>query len=389
MKSLGSVLIVLGGFLGLLWSITRTKVLDDGNRDDRFAHATKMFGSEKESVRLGAAQILFDMALKPEMKHLRPTIADMMCSHIQMTTIDDNYEKKHTGAPSHEIQKLLDLLFVPRQGQEERQKKFWDGVRPNLTGSYLRGANLEGANFKEAKLLAVQLQGSTIRGAMFYGADLFKSELHGAIAHDAVFNGARLVGVQFWASYLQRSQFRGAILVDAQFQLCNLKEADFRGSLLGNTRIYALGVLPPGDIVPPLCLFSKYPRKPPASFTKIGIQRFPGVESFKAIILAGKDVEVVWDEEGKPEGVLFRSPEGQPIVDKIIRLYESICAVAPEQDRKEKIDEAKKLLLEAEDGKDQWGGKEWCKLQKYGDTEARQWIQDYEDGKKPEVGDLF
>ena len=421
LRNIGSVAVVLGSFLGLLWSITRTKVIDEGNRDDRFAHATKMFGSQQASVRLGAARILFDIALMPEMKHLRSTIAHMMSAHIQEVTDKDDYKKKHEKTPSHEIQTMLDLLFVPRRGQEEKQTKFWDGIPLSLNGSYLwgadlRGANLkeadlryvqlqksilkganfkeadlryvqlqesslEGANFKEANLGWAQLQGSDIAGTTFYGAQLDRAKLHWVYADDAIFNGATLINTEFWGASLRGSQFRGAFLQYAQFQLSNLRKADFRGSILDQTQIYALSDTN-GN---PRCKFSgSQPREDIYWFSKV-----MKLEDFEERIRAHEDKKAVLDEEGKPEGVLLRSFEfeEESTTDTIIGAWEKCIGGIPEASFKRITEKWESILNDPRKDMDRWGGRKWFKLKKYGHDKGSQWITAYKAGKKPKLRD--
>ena len=383
LKSLGSVLIVLGGFLGLLWSITRTKVLDKGNRDNRFAHATKMLGSQEASVRLGAVRILFDMALKPEGEHLRATIANMMCAHIQTTTDDDDYKKKHEKTPSHEIENMLDLLFVPKpkRGEEEKQTKFWDGIQPKLKSSYLRGVDLGGANLKEADLQYVQLQESVLTGTMFYGAQLDRAKLHGVRAEDAVFNGATLIETEFWAADLRGSQFRGAFLQGAQFQLSDLRKADFRGSILCDTQIYALNNKKNSH---PRCKFSG--SSPNDLYWLSALTKLTELEGFEERIKAHEDKEAVLDEEGKPEGVLIRSSEGKPTTDMIIRACEKHSYI-PEEARKQMTEEWESTLNDSRKDMERWGDRIWFKSKKYGPDKTSEWIEAYKVGKKPKLRD--
>ncbi len=136
---MGGVLLALQA----LMSYRRAKALEDtvrnteqGQRQERLKNAIEHLGHDKDSVRLGSAYELFHLA--QDTKDLRQTVLDILCAHIRQTTCEDEYRKKHLSKPSEEIQSLLTLLFV-------QDHEVFRGLRINLQGSWLNGANLEQA----------------------------------------------------------------------------------------------------------------------------------------------------------------------------------------------------------------------------------------------------
>ena len=77
-----------------------------------------------------------------------------------------------------------------------------DGVRANLSGADLRGANLRGAN----------LSGADLRGANLRGADLREADLRGAYLSDADLSDADLRGAYLSDADLSDADLRGADL---------------------------------------------------------------------------------------------------------------------------------------------------------------------------------
>lgn len=154
--------------------------------------------------------------------------------------------------------------------------------RANLSGAYLReadlpracledaslqGANLEGANLKEAWLTRVNFQNATLKGANFedayleeanfqganlHGVNLRKAtivfaklqladlnnakvegaDFEGAELHRAILVGAHLDGAKFGNAELNGAQLRDAHLARAIFKDADCESADFRGARL-------------------------------------------------------------------------------------------------------------------------------------------------------------
>ena len=225
---------------------------ESGQRQERFKNAIEHLGHQSVSVRLGGAYELFHLAKDTahEAKDLRQTILDILCAHIRQTTREKEYQQKHPGEPSEEVQSLLTLMFV------EEHEVFKD-CRINLQGSWLNGAKLpqarlQGANLVEvflqdAKLREAKLQGANLRGAFLlrvkldsahlHGARFGKAHLQGAFLERASLHGADLGGAEMQVAYLHRAQLQGASLEETRLQGAVLTGAQLQGTNLWQTRL--------------------------------------------------------------------------------------------------------------------------------------------------------
>lgn len=132
---------------------------EQGQQQERFRNAIEHLGHEKDSVRLGGAYELFHLAEDTE--ELRQTVLDILCAHIRQTTGEYEYQKKYkvpedvedVSEPSEEVQSLLNLLFV-------QEHDVFKGLRADLRGSWMIGADLGMARLENAVLVGVDLHPS-------------------------------------------------------------------------------------------------------------------------------------------------------------------------------------------------------------------------------------
>ena len=154
-----------------------------GQQQERFRNAIEHLGHESDSVRLGGAYELFHLAQDTE--DLRQTVLDILCAHIRRTTSEDEYQKKHkvpedvdpeevedVSKPSEEVQSLLNLLFV-------QDHDVFKGLRADLGGSWMSGADLRTARLESAVLVGVDLQEANLTRANLQGANLDGAQLQG------------------------------------------------------------------------------------------------------------------------------------------------------------------------------------------------------------------
>ena len=97
-----------------------------------------------------------------------------------------------------------------------------DGMRADLKGAYLEGANLSRANLKGADLSRAYLRYADLKGA-----DLSCADLKGADLSDADLCGANLSRAYLKYADLSRAYLKGAYLKDA-----DLSDADLYGANL-------------------------------------------------------------------------------------------------------------------------------------------------------------
>ena len=216
---MGGILIALQA----LMSYKRAKAMEDtaqaqadavlkteqGQQQERFRNAIEHLGHGKDSVRLGGAYELFHLAEDTE--ELRQTVLDILCAHIRQTTGEYKYQKKHkvpeyvedVSEPSEEIQSLLNLLFV-------QDHDVFKGLRADLRGSWMSGANLRIARLESAVLVGVDLQKANLTGAKLQGANLKGSQLQGANLEGANLQRANVTRTQLERTNLKETKLQGA-----------------------------------------------------------------------------------------------------------------------------------------------------------------------------------
>ena len=232
---------------------------EDGLRQERLKNAIEHLGHEKDSVRLGGAYELFHLAkdAKEDTEELRQTVLDILCAHIRWTTGESEYQKAHALKPSEEVQSLLRLMFV-------QEHEVFKGLRIELQGSWLKGADLRKAHLRgavltgtclqNADLSLAQLQEVFLQEACLQNADfslaylqkafLFKAHLQEANLSEARLQEANLGWAELQGANLDEALLQGANLEGAQLQGANLfkaqlhetylKETDLRGSRSGD-----------------------------------------------------------------------------------------------------------------------------------------------------------
>ena len=198
---------------------------EQGQRQERLKNAIEHLGHGKNSVRLGGAYELFHLA--EETKEWRQTILDILCAHIRQTTGKSKYRAEHKSKPSEEIQSLLTLLFV-------RDPEVFKGLRSNLQGSYLAGADLPKARLTNTDLTRASLQGIFLREAHLREAVLWGSYLQCAVLQGACLQGANLGRTHLQGVNLSEAQMQRSHLLNACLQGANLKGANLQGAACRN-----------------------------------------------------------------------------------------------------------------------------------------------------------
>lgn len=99
----------------------------------------------------------------------------------------------------------------------------------------MSGANLHGADLREADLFRANLSGADLRGANLYGADLSEGDLSGAnlleaYMYRAGLPGANLSRANLREANLSRADLSGAELYEANLFRANLYGANLRGA---------------------------------------------------------------------------------------------------------------------------------------------------------------
>ena len=190
-----------------------------GQRQERLKNAIEHLGHGAVSVRLGGAYELFHLA--EDTPALSKTILDILCGHIRWTTGREVYQRENPSKPSEEVQSLLTMLFV-------QPHEVFKGLRADLQGSWLNGANLQdahlakadlnGAHLRGAILWQVDLRGTNLVEAFLSEAGLGEARLHGALLPGAWLHGATLRGAHLQGAILNRAHLQGVMLDNTQLR---------------------------------------------------------------------------------------------------------------------------------------------------------------------------
>lgn len=211
---------------------------EQGLRQERLKNAIEHLGHDSDSVRLGGAYELLHLA--QDIAELRQTVLDILCAHIRRTTGENEYRKNHKSKPSEEVQSLLTLLFV-------QNHEIFKGLRIELQGSWLNGADIREAYLEKAILTKAHLQGTILFKAHLQEANLREARLQGAnleIAHlqaadlfKAHLQGAELFRVCLQAAYLFSTYLQGVRLSAACLQGAKLGGAQLQGADLSSAHL--------------------------------------------------------------------------------------------------------------------------------------------------------
>jgi hypothetical protein len=125
------------------------------------------------------------------------------------------------------------LTVIKRRSAENRQREEDRGWHFDLSGTYLRGVDLQrislkNVNFSGAHLEGAHLMEAHLEGALFSGAHLEGAILSGARLETAWFAETHLEG-----AFLELGHFEHAVLVGAHLERASLIEAHLQGALLG------------------------------------------------------------------------------------------------------------------------------------------------------------
>lgn len=121
----------------------------------------------------------------------------------------------------------------------QRQGKLGDGSLSgaDLEGADLREASLDWANLKRVSLFGANLTGTSLWGANLVGADLAETNLNKAILRSANLTGARLMDASLHEADLTSANLSGS----------NLYAAGLRQAVLTRTEFNERTILPDGN----------------------------------------------------------------------------------------------------------------------------------------------
>lgn len=188
----------------------------DGQVTDRYTAAVTNLGDDNEEVRLGGLYALQRIA--QDSPRDAPSIVQVISAYIRGHA---PLPRRGRAAPdnlANDVDAALRILAYPLD-----LDTFAD-----LHGAELRGANLQASNFGFTSRLqfGADLTGAELRDADLAGAHLDNAHLGGAFLTSADLRGADLTSADLRRADLRGADLRGADLTDAHLFGADLTDAD-------------------------------------------------------------------------------------------------------------------------------------------------------------------
>jgi hypothetical protein len=144
------------------------------------------------------------------------------------------------------------LTVIGRRSVENQQREVDREWRFDLSGTYLRKANLTDFVLKEANLNGAHLEGANLEGANLDGANLDRAHLEGVMLEYAYLQGASLANAHLEGAHLSLAHLKGAYLAYARLEGADLTEAYLEYASLADAHLeranFELAVLKGADL---------------------------------------------------------------------------------------------------------------------------------------------
>jgi uncharacterized protein YjbI with pentapeptide repeats len=204
----------IGVGIALIYTARNYRLTRRGQVTDRFTKALERLDSEHIYVRIGGIlaleQIVRDApeqatdaaeVLQHFVRHLRPPMS--------------------SGRPDADVQAALTALSRPESRTHVDRHQLLD-----MTGTWLVGAQLPGADFSHAELSETQFSHSRLREADLTNAQLRKANLTKADLSKANLTGAELEGADLTNALLRNANLTDAFLNEVDLTHASLSEAN-------------------------------------------------------------------------------------------------------------------------------------------------------------------
>ncbi len=209
----------LGGaffLLGVYFTWRNLRLAQEGQITQRFNDAIEHLGSDKAEVRLGGIYALARIARDSPKDHM--PVMSVFCSYVREAT------KRAPDEPvTSEIQAILTM--IARRTVEHES----DDDRIDLSGSYIPGVNLSGAQFERVCLDGTDLSRATLDRALLRGAALRGAVLEDAFLRYADLRDTDLTGADLRAAALRGVLLDGANIFGAKLEGASLLRTDMSG----------------------------------------------------------------------------------------------------------------------------------------------------------------
>ena len=217
--------------------VENNQLIEKGHTNERFKSAIESLGHNDVSVRIASFYQFYHLA-KGEEEDLRRNIFEILCSRLRSMPrgISHLMEEDKQERPRAECQTLLDILFQPES--EPIFGEFHANLRKAfLMYAGLTNANLVGAEFSGAELMAAFFQNANVSNASFSHANLPKANFKNANLIDTKFIKANLEEANLAGANFTNADFTGANLEYARIENADFTDADFLGAYLTDANL--------------------------------------------------------------------------------------------------------------------------------------------------------
>jgi uncharacterized protein YjbI with pentapeptide repeats len=215
--------------------------------DAGFAAAVSALGNDNAAIQAGGAAAL--------QSYLRPDLDEFLDQVYTVVRANLDQEIEHPDPVRRllvvALSKALSKSPPASRGRAiPRTHSIGRGDGPNLSRTWMRGADFRGLDLSSADVAFSDLQnarldgaalrrswgwGVNLEGATLRSADLEEARYRAAFAPNATFDDACLVSARFEGAELSGARFRAAKLQSAHFSGAQLDQADFRNADVRDT----------------------------------------------------------------------------------------------------------------------------------------------------------
>jgi uncharacterized protein YjbI with pentapeptide repeats len=196
--------------------------------DERFRAALEGLGGESIEIKVGAAAAIRTFLLPGYEERYSEQVFRLIVANLRF--------QRHADSNPDPLDYELAAIFkeaVPRtrnwlqKGKSSKDKPPFGSKSLDATAVRLEKAHLSSADLKEIWMPKAFLRGADLEGAEFNEANLSKVDFTKAHLEDADFTHTNLAGAKFIEAFLIQVQFHTAVIEDAKFDRADLTRADF------------------------------------------------------------------------------------------------------------------------------------------------------------------
>ena len=213
------------------WGEYQAKLEEDTKTGERLSKAIEHLGDSNKYTRIRAIHELVRLAEDSERD--RDRIGQILLQFIHGETVHkENFPTEREGVisvvPPEDVQAAIYMLAC----WENQFDGLQAGVIKDLSGIWLREANLRWGHFDGVRFYGARFHNTHFEGTSFIGADLTAAHFNSAYLENCNFANAELAG-----TFLEWADLRGADLKEADLHGTHLQGAKLSGADLRGARL--------------------------------------------------------------------------------------------------------------------------------------------------------